>query len=108
MLPNKDIDFMQFGESKIYNPDLWSRDPDVVLKYLPTESDGPLSVGIGSEGKLQSLWQWDKFKYDRLWSQLNEEGSEVKLFPWRFSLSKHINSPIASGIMKILQKLKSR
>jgi len=97
---------MQLGESKIYNPDLWLRDSDVVLKYLPTESDGPFL--IRRLGKYWRLGQWDKFKYDRLWSQMKVGGSVVKLFPWRFSLSKQLNSPIASGIMEILQKLKSK
>jgi hypothetical protein len=93
-------------QSKTYNPDLWSRDPDVVLKYLPTESDGPLFVG--AEGKCWSLWQCDKFKYARLLSLWMVEGSLIKLFPCKFSLSKPLNSPIASGTIEILQKLKSR
>jgi hypothetical protein len=99
--------FAQLREtSNAYNPDLWLRDPDVVLKYLPTESDGPFSDG--SSGKLWSMWQWDKFKYDRLSRYLKLEGSSIKSFPWRFSLSKHHNFPIALGTWEILQKLKSR
>jgi hypothetical protein len=41
-------------QSKTYNPDLLSRDPDVVLKYLPT-NNGALSVG--RLGKYSRLWQ---------------------------------------------------
>jgi hypothetical protein len=34
-------------------------------------------------------------------------GSLVKLFPCKFSLSKPLSSPIASGTSEILQKLRS-
>jgi len=50
-----------WGQSKRYKPDLWSRDPDTVLKYVPPDVL-PL---IGRPAKDLSIWQWDKFKYAR-------------------------------------------
>jgi len=47
------VNTASLGQSKIYIPDLSSWDPDFVLKYLPTESDGPLLVG--SSGKRSRL-----------------------------------------------------